>query len=624
MSSRFDVFSPLEFPLGGHYQEEQQCSFLLWAPHIKRVEVHVVSPGERLVPLQPGAGGYHFGVIKGLGPGTRYFYRLEGDRERSDPASRFQPEGVHGPSEIITRHFRWGDKGWHGIPLRDYVLYELHVGTFTPEGTFDAIIPELAGLKDLGITALELMPIAQFPGDRNWGYDGVFPFAVQNSYGGPEGLKQLVNAAHQAGLAMVLDVVYNHLGPEGNYLSDFGPYFTDRYRTPWGSALNFDGPDSDEVRRFFLENALQWQTEFHIDALRLDAVHAIKDCSAVPFLQELARRTHRQAEELNRRFYLIAESDLNDSRLISEESVGGFGLDAQWSDDFHHCLHVLLTGERDGYYDDFGGTKLLARTIRDGWAYSGQFSPSRKRRHGNSPRLNNSKQFVVCSQNHDQVGNRLHGERLSRLASLEALKVAAGTVILSPFIPLLFMGEEYGEPAPFQYMISHTDPELVEAVRQGRREEFSGFAWQGQVPDPQAVATFHECVLNRDLCQTEESHRALYAFYRELLRLRRQLPAIRQADKNTLETQAFEPEQVLTLHYPGPASPVFITINFADDPRTLPVELTAGVWRLALDSAATEWGGPRTSVPGRLTSPGRVILSMPGKWLGVYERIRKS
>ncbi len=422
---------------------------------------------------------------------------------------------------------------------------------------------------------------------------------------------------------MVLDVVYNHLGPEGNYLRDFGPYFTDRYRTPWGAALNFDGEDSEPVRRFFLENALYWQTEFHLDALRLDAIHAIKDCSAIPFLQELARLTQRRGEELNHPFYLIAESDLNDARLINSEALGGYGLAAQWSDDFHHCLHVLLTGERDGYYQDYGGVGLFAKVWRQGYAYTGQYSRVRRRRHGNTPWLSRSRQFVVFSQNHDQVGNRMRGDRLSRLASLGGQRLAAGAVILSPFLPLLFMGEEYGERAPFQYMISHTDPELVEAVRQGRRDEFSAFEWQGRVPDPQAETTFHECVLNRELPRSSDEHRALYDFYRELLRLRKELPAIREAEKDTLEVRALEPEQVLSVLYTHPAFPVCLLLSFADEMVQAAIELPAGRWKLLLDSSSPRGRGSDTACPERISSNGRVVLNLPGKSLALYQLTRK-
>lgn len=607
--------------LGANYEGEQQCSFVVWAPKVSKIEVHLLAPSERIVPLKSGPLGYHHAHVEGIEPGATYVYRLNGQVERPDPASRFQPSGVHGPSQIVEPEFAWTDQGWFGVPLRNYILYELHVGAFTPEGTFEAIIPQLPALKELGITAIELMPVAQFPGSRNWGYDGVFPFAVQNSYGGPSGLKRLINACHQAGLAVVLDVVYNHLGPEGNHLDEFGPYFADRYHIPWGAALNFDGEHSDEVRRFFIENALYWQTEFHIDALRLDAIQAIKDCSALPFLQELAEVSHRRAEKLNRRFYLIAESDLNDARVISPETMGGLGLDAQWSDDFHHCLHVLLTGEHSGYYADFGGVELLAKVLRHGFAYTGQYSRFRKRRHGNLPWLNSARQFVVCSQNHDQIGNRRDGERLSALTSFEALKLAAGTVLLSPFIPLLFMGEEYGESAPFQYVVSHTSPQLVEAVRQGRSKEFSEFGWQGEVPDPGAEATFQRCILNRELCRQADSHRILYGFYRELIRLRKESAAIAQSDMASLDVQAFERQAVLRLLYPAAFEPVFIVLCYSNQPVALALDAPAGFWKKLLDSSAAGWGGPGSSLPDRVKSAGQLELKLNPTSFVVFQQV---
>ncbi len=452
---------------------EGRCRFRVWAPTAQSVEVHLLPPAERFVPMAGRRRGYYEVVLDGVEPGTLYRYRLDGTLERPDPASRCQPEDVHGPSQVVDSDFDWDDDAWCGIPLRDYIVYELHVGTFTPEGTFEAIIPYLPELRALGITAVELMPIAQFPGQRNWGYDGVYPFAVQHSYGGPDGLKRLVQACHQHSLAVVLDVVYNHLGPDGNYLGDYGPYFTERYKTPWGGALNLDGPYSDEVRRFFIDNALFWVTEFRIDALRVDAVHAILDHSAQPFLQELGLALQARAEHMNRRIYAIAESALNDTRIIRPRELGGYGLDAQWNDDFHHALRVLLTGDQGGYYQDFGELGHLAKAFREGFVYAGDYSTYRRRRHGNSSQHMPAQQFVVFTQNHDQVGNRMLGERLSQLVSLEALKLAASAVLLSPFIPLLFMGEEYGEVAPFQYFISHLDAQLVDAVRRGRREEFA-------------------------------------------------------------------------------------------------------------------------------------------------------
>src|SRR5712692_6558421 len=370
-------------PLGARLLGPNRCEFRVWAPAIDRVELHIVAPEDRRIPLAKQTNGYHEAVVD-FGPGTRYFFTVN-ERERPDPASRYQPGGVHGPSEVVPREFEWHDAGWRGVPLEDHVIYELHVGTFTDEGTFDAIIPRLDELRELGVTALELLPIAQFPGDRNWGYDGVTIGAAQTTYGGPLALKRLVDACHAHGLALLLDVVYNHLGPEGNYLAEYGPYFTDRYKTPWGLALNFDGPGSDDVRWFFIHNALQWIDEFHVDGLRVDAVHAIVDHSAEPFLQDLTDAVRERGRKLGRRVYTIAESDLNDPRVITPKEQLGLGFDAQWSDDFHHALHTLLTGEQAGYYAGFGKVSDLARVLTIGYFYTGQHSPYRGRKHGVKP-----------------------------------------------------------------------------------------------------------------------------------------------------------------------------------------------------------------------------------------------
>jgi maltooligosyltrehalose trehalohydrolase len=570
----------------------------------------LVAPEERQVPLHPCGEGYHAAIVEEVFPGARYFYLLDGKLQRPDPASRFQPETVHGPSEVVDSAFDWTDREWFGLPLRDYIFYELHVGTLTSEGTFEAIIPHLPELVDLGITAVELMPVAQFPGHRNWGYDGVYPFATQDSYGGPAGLKTLVNACHAHQLAVVLDVVYNHLGPEGNYLRDFGPYFTQRYQTPWGEALNFDGEYSDEVRRFFIENALQWQREFHIDALRLDAVHAIRDFSATPFLQQLARATRDQAERSNRRFHLIAESDLNNPRLIRPEILGGLGLDAQWADDFHHALHVLLTGERDGYYRDFGGTGQLAKIFRQGYAYTGNYSPFRRCSHGSPPDQTSAKQFVVYAQNHDQIGNRLLGERLSQLATFEQLKLAAGTTLLSPFLPLIFMGEEYGEIAPFQYIVSHSDAELLEAVRRGRQQEFAAFEWQQEMPDPGAAATFEQCRLNPAVCLDGGNQATLKEFYKELIRLRKTVPTITCADKCNLTALPFEAQEALAVFYECRPATVCLLLNFSEQPVKLTLDLGHRTWTKLLDSTEPHWAGPGSSIPEQITSRGRTSVQL--------------
>jgi len=560
--------SPANRALGATLIAPDRCEFRVWSPYRDRVELRIDS---HLFPMKKNADGYHEATIEAR-PGTRYSYVLDGVA-RPDPASRFQPESVHGPSEVVSRDFNWHDLHWKGIALEDYVMYELHAGTFTPEGTFEAIIPKLDALKDLGITAIELLPVGQFPGTRNWGYDGVYISAAQNSYGGPLGLKGLVDAAHHRGLAVILDVVYNHLGPEGNYLREFGPYFTDRYKTPWGQALNFDGPHSDHVRWFFIHNALMWIDEFHVDALRVDAVHAIIDHSAEPFLQDLTTAVRDRARQLGRRIYSIAESDLNDPRVITAKESLGLGFDSQWSDDLHHSLHALLTRERSGYYIGYGTASDLARTISTGYLYTGQHSVFRGRKYGLEPKTKDGAQFVVYAQNHDQVGNRMHGERLTTLVSPEKVRLAAAVVILSPFLPMLFMGEEYGETAPFQYFTSHSDEDLIDAVRRGRREEFDDFEWVGDAPDPHDENTF----LRSKLRWKEDA--SLRQFYRQLLRLRRETPSLRSLDLRAVETVVRD-DVVLVRR-----GDTLVAFNFSEkertvDGRTLPA-WGYGVWSAA-------------------------------------------
>jgi maltooligosyltrehalose trehalohydrolase len=558
--------------------------FLLWAPQSRSVSIHFKDTDE-LTPMENLERGYHRAILKALDANTKYLYRLEDGRELPDPASRLQPEGVHGPSQIVdTGAFRWTDQSWEGRPLAGSIFYELHVGVYTPEGTFDALIPRLPDLVDLGITTIEIMPIAQFPGGRNWGYDGTYPFAPQSTYGVPQQLQRLVDAAHGQGLAVALDVVYNHLGPEGNYLNAFGPYFTDRYQTPWGQAVNYDGQGSDEVRRFFTDNALYWLDEYHFDALRLDAVHGIFDFSARHFLAELKAAVADLASKLGRQIHVIAESDLNDSRLLHDRCHGGYALDGQWSDDFHHSVHTLLTKENRGYYEDFGGIGPLVSTLQDGWYYRGQYSKHRKRRHGNLPVGVAPERFVVCNQNHDQVGNRAGGERLTALVNFEALKLAAGITLLSPFTPLLFMGEEYGEPAPFQYFTSHGDPALAEAVRRGRREEFAPFGWEEAVPDPQDKETFLRSHLKPEL-RDKEPHKTLYDFYRELMALRTEL---RLAHAKNYSVRELGDCQLLLSYNDGNLAIIF---NFAEFPFMLDMRELQGNWLTLLYSAAKTWRG---------------------------------
>lgn len=596
--------------LGSHYEGGNATSFTVWAPAMHELYVHLISPEDRVVPLHPGPAGYFHGVLQDVAPNALYKFRLPGGSEFPDPASRWQPEGVHGPSAVIDPLFHWTDSKWSGLSLKDYILYELHVGTFTPEGTFDSAIGLLDYLCDLGITAIELMPVAAFPGVRNWGYDGVFPFAVQASYGGPSGLKRFVDAAHNKGLAVILDVVYNHLGPEGNYLAQFGPYFTSKYQTPWGEAINFDGEQSAEVRRYFIENASQWIRDYHFDGLRLDAIHSIHDSSRTHILQEVGDAA--RASGGGRTVCIIAESDLNDARVISPPAEGGYGLDGQWSDDFHHSMHSLLTRERAGYYLDFGTLHHLAKAYEDGFVYSGQFSEHRGQPHGTPSRDIPAYRFVICTQNHDQIGNRMLGERLSHLVFREELKLAAGALILSPFVPMLFMGQEYAEESPFLYFVDHSDPWLIDAVRQGRRQEFAAFEWLGEVPDAQSEETFLRSHLRHEL-RNEAKHRVIYDFHRELLHLRRSSPVLSHLSKENSRVICSDQPPAIVLHRFFEGQHAAVILHFGQTADTLRVPLPEGIWRKALESADTRWLGTGALVPDQLTCDGELVLRMEHK-----------
>jgi maltooligosyltrehalose trehalohydrolase len=580
------------------------------------VELKLVTPPERYLPMERDAKGYWSTVADRVPPGARYLFRLDNGKELPDPASLFQPDGVHAPSQVVDHAaFSWDDAGWRGMVLAETVIYELHVGTFTPEGTFDGVIRRLGRLKELGITALELMPVAQFPGKRNWGYDGVYPYSVHHAYGGPDGLKRLVNACHREGLAVVLDVVYNHLGPEGNYLGEYGPYFTDRYRTPWGEAMNFDGSGSNEVRNYFIGNALHWFRDYRLDALRLDAVQWIENRGARPFLKELSRRVEEFSFNTGKKLFLMAESDRNDAGIITRPEIGGLGLDALWCDDFHHALHALLTGERDGYYRDYGRLGHLAKSLREGFVYSGQFSPYRGRNHGASSKGVPAERFVVFVQNHDQTGNRMHGERLSRLVSFESLKLAAGVLLLSPYLPLLFMGEEYGEDAPFLYCVDHSDARLVEAVRKGRREEFEAFGAGGEPPDPALDEAFLASKIGWEK-REQGNHRILLALYSQLLQWRRDIPCLSHRDNENLDAFGHEDDGVLFLHRWCEEDRICCVFNFSREERDihgLPVE---GEWLRLIDSADATWNGPGTLLPER--NRGKGTLTVRGESFALF------
>lgn len=595
--------------VGTEYLGNGTCQFTVWAPTLKEIALQIVSPENRLLPMEKiGEAGYWQVTANNIEPGTLYYYKLEGTTDRPDPASRHQPKGVHGPSEVIDQNaFTWTDQDWKGVPLPEMIIYELHVGTFTEAGTFEAMIPRLPELRRLGINAIELMPVAQFPGDRNWGYDGVYPYAVQDSYGGPTSFKKLVDACHQQGISVILDVVYNHLGPEGNYFPEFGPYFTAKYRPIWGEAFNFDDQYSDGVRDFFLENALYWFRDYHIDGLRLDAIQAIFEVGARPFLQELADATAECSQQVGRKLYLIAESDLNDVRVLRPKTLGGFGLDAQWCDDFHHALHALLTGENDRYYQDFGECEHLAKSFKESFVYSGQYAPHRKRKHGNSAKDEPGHQFVVFAQTHDQIGNRILGDRLSQLVSFEALKLAAGTILISPYVPFLFMGEEYGEDAPFLYFVSHSDSNLIEAIRKDKQEEFKAFEGRGEFQDPQSPESFQRCKLNWEKRQVGK-HEVLWNWHQTLIQFRQTLPSLKKLDKQNLEVSISETEKVLFLHRWTENHQIGCCLNFNAEAVTWTVPFPEGNWRKILDSSEEKWQGPGSQLPKTISSTQQLTL----------------
>ncbi len=638
--------------------EDGSVRWRVWAPRAKQVELVLLDGGRRRVlVMRPEPRGWFEHVEPNIAEGVRYAYRLDGGSERPDPASPWQPEGVHQPAAVLRpERFAWTDSAWKGLPREELVFYELHVGTFTPEGTFDAVIGRLPELKDLGVTAVELMPVAQFPGTRGWGYDGAHLFAPQNSYGGPHGLQRLVAACHAHQLAIFLDVVYNHLGPEGNYLHEFGPYFAERYKTPWGPAFNFDSAGCDFAREFVLDNVQLWLEEYHFDGLRLDAVHSIFDFSAHHILQAIKETANEVARRTGRRLHIVAESNLNDVRMLRDPSAGGFGLDAQWNDDFHHTVHAYLTGERQGYYADFGKLEDFPRLLERTFILEGQYSAYRDRKHGApvGDLRGGGDRFVISIQNHDQIGNRARGDRLGALLSTllsrdcdrtgdahvaqvaqtpliqSAQRLAASLMLLAPHLPLLFMGEEYGEDRPFLFFCSFADPQLIEAVRNGRREEFASFAWQGEVPDPQAEATFEASKLSWSW--PEGTFRAgLRRLYRDLLLARREWPALKdftnrsarlQGEVLTLVRGARTPESGETLHVyfnlsrtpqplPGPSAPAALLLFSSEGSRyhglrtpahapemLLPYECITGVSNRGQDASGPEAPRSRTAPPG--------------------------
>jgi maltooligosyltrehalose trehalohydrolase len=540
-------------------------SFRVWAPLAGNVQLLLDGS---LVPMNPEQNGYWRGDCPDAGHGMDYAFVLDGGDPLPDPRSPWQPYGVHGHSRVLDHsRFQWSDAGWRPPLLSSAVIYELHIGTFTPQGTFDSAVGRLEYLQQLGITHVELMPVAEFSGAWGWGYDGADLFAPHHAYGGPDGLKRFVDACHAAGLAVLLDVVYNHLGPSGNYLGRFGPYFTTKYTTPWGPAVNLDGAGSSEVRRFFCDNALMWLRDYHFDGLRIDAIHAFFDRSAVPFLEQLAGEVKRLQAHLGRSLVLIPESDLNDPRVVTPTEAGGYGADAQWSDDFHHSLHSVLTGEHAGYYQDFGTLGDLGRALANAFVFDGRRSLFRGRPHGRKPEGLPGWRFLGYLQTHDQVGNRARGERSSHLMSVARLKIGAAVVLCAPFIPMLFQGEEFGADTPFQYFTHHEEPELARAVSEGRRKEFAAFGWKAaDIPDPQDPQTFSRSKLNWTELE-REPHASLLAWHKQLIALRRNTPEFTDGRLDQVEVRLSESEQWLTFRRGEYA----IAVNLSQETRTMPL-----------------------------------------------------
>ena len=587
--------------------------FSVWAPSAQAVDLVTGGDGGvQSTAMRREADGWWRVDVEAAGARGGYRYVLDGQGPFPDPRSRWQPRGVHGASHLLEAE-AFGPRRTSAFspkPMHEAVIYELHIGTFTPAGTYSAAAERLDYLAGLGVTHVELMPLATFPGRHGWGYDGVDLYAPLPAYGTPEDLARFIDACHERELAVLLDVVYNHLGPDGNYLGRYGPYFTDRVKTPWGEAINYDGAGSDEVRRFVIDNALMWLRDYGFDGLRLDAVHAIFSFEATHVLEELATAVRRLGDELHRSFVLIAESDLNDPRLVHPVARGGYGLDAHWSDDFHHAVHRYFTGESAGYYADFRGLEDVAAALRDGYVYQGQYSQFRQRRHGRPPAGVGADQLVVCAQNHDQIGNRARGERLSMLLDVPQLKAVAALTILSPLVPMLFQGEEWGAGTPFLYFTDHQDPNLARAVTEGRTREFASFQWAGEVPDPQAAETFERSKLDWSE-MTRSPHAELLDWHRRLIALRAARPLGKGRAKPKVKFD--EKAQWLRFEYAG----LVAAFNFGDAPRRVP--LPAGSWELTLGSdPERESAGRAGAAPDEGNAGGAV--SIPGHGIMIYRK----
>lgn len=526
---------------------------------------------------------YWYAVVEDASPGMKYLLQADDKKALPDPASMLQPGTVHEPSAVIDLNsYSWNDEDWKGLPMQEMIIYELHTGTFSASGSFNGIREKLDYLLELGVNTIEILPIAQFPGTRNWGYDGVYPFAVQNSYGSPEELKQLIDEAHQKGMAVLLDVVYNHFGPEGFYHENFAPYTTEKYKTPWAKALNFDDKYSDGLREYFWQNALMWLDNYRFDGLRIDAVHAIWDFGAVHFIAELDKRVRELEKTSGRKKVLIAEIDLNNPRYINDPSIGGYGMDGQWSDEFHHALHSVITGEVNGYYEDFGELKDLEKVMQDSYVYTGQYSKHRNKKFGVLP-VNPYHQFVVFSQNHDQIGNRMLGDRLRTTLEekfgdeqtvLNILKICAAVVLLSPYTPMLFMGEEYAEQRPFQFFTDHSDPALIKGTSEGRKKEFASFGWDKELPEPNVAATFEQCKLSFNL--QEKFNKEIFDTYKFLIALRKKHAAMQSTDRNDLRVHEESEKGMIVFDRTCNGSGIKVLINFSGKPVRYSSEQLSG------------------------------------------------
>ncbi|MDJ1484755.1 malto-oligosyltrehalose trehalohydrolase [Cytophagaceae bacterium YF14B1] len=610
--------------VGAEYLGNNRCAFTVWAPQKKSMTLHFVYPKERKIEMKKNEQGYFNVLLDEVSPGDRYFFAPDGDKieHYPDPGSYYQPEGVTGPSQIIDHTaYHWQDQQWRGIPFNELIFYELHVGLFTPEGTFEAIIPHLDELVAIGINALQLMPVNQFPGSRNWGYDGVYPYAVQHSYGGPEGLKKLVDACHQKGIAVFLDVVYNHLGPEGNYFDKFGPYTTNAYCTPWGDAINFDKEYSDGVRDFFSNNPVFWFELYHIDGLRFDAIHLMYDHNAVTIWNEMHTKVHMCEQQMGRPLYLVAESDFNSPKVMQVPEVGGLGFHAQWLDDFHHAMYVLLDKKGLHRYEDFGQMEQLAKAFKEGFVHTGEYVKARKRKYGTSAAGLSGDKFIVFTMNHDQAGNRVKGERLSKLVDFERLKVAAAGMLLSPYLPMLFMGEEYAEDVPFFYFIDYSEKGLIKMVQKSRKEQLAGYGDVGNPPDPQAEATFKACILQWDK-RRKGKHASMLEWYKTLIAVRKQYEVLQNYAKNDLTVTVLGQSGIALLRQSKDGQQKLVCLlNLKDATIEYTFPSLSGSWEKVLDSKDAQWLEKKQKVKqAPATAKAEETIQIPSLGVLLYEQ----